>query len=75
MNQVLTLLPATCGCCATPAELLPRDDLPGGMAACPTTGQLYRPQGERYIPAALPPLAAPPAAPSVRIDLSREGYA
>jgi hypothetical protein len=74
--KTLTLLAPACTCCPEPAALLPRDDLPGALAVCPNTGQLYRPEGERYVPASLPPLATnhPPAA-SVRIDLSQSGYA
>ena len=76
MNQPLTLIAPTCACCAEPTPLLPRDDLPGDLAVCPATGRLYRPEGQRYIPTDLPALApARPAAPSVRIDLSRSGYA
>ncbi|HET9224877.1 MAG TPA: hypothetical protein VFO07_20355 [Roseiflexaceae bacterium] len=76
MNQPLTLIAPTCACCAEPAPLLPRDDLPGGLAVCPASGRLYRPEGQTYIPTELPALApARPAAPSVRIDLSRSGYA
>jgi hypothetical protein len=76
MNQPLTLIAPTCACCAEPAPLLPRDDLPGGLAVCPATGRLYRPDAQGYLPTELPALApARPAAPSVRIDLSRSGYA
>ena len=76
MNQSLTLLAPTCACCADPVQLLPRDDLPGGLAVCPATGQLYRPEGPGYVPTEFPALAPRrPAAPSVRIDLSRSGYA
>jgi hypothetical protein len=76
MNHPITLVAPTCGCCAAPAPLLPRDDLPGGLAVCPSTGQLYRPDGQRYVPTELPALAPQrPLAPSVRIDLSRSGYA
>lgn len=73
--ETLTLVTATCSCCAAPAALLPRDDLPGGLAACPNTGQLYRPDGPRWAQASLPPLAPERPAPSVRIDLSSSGYA
>ena len=76
MSQPLTLIAPVCACCAAPAPLLPRDDLPGNLAVCPATGQLYRPEGQRYAPAeppALPPQR--PVAPSVQIDLSRSGYA
>jgi hypothetical protein len=76
MNQPLTLIAPTCACCAEPAPLLPRDDLPGGLAVCPATGRLYRPGGQGYVAAEMPTLAlARPPAPSVRIDLSRSGYA
>ena len=76
MNQTLTLIAPTCTCCADPAPLLPRDDLPGGLAVCPASGQLYQPSGQGYLPAELPALTPQrPAAPSVRIDLSQRGYA
>jgi hypothetical protein len=76
MQPTLTLLAPTCACCATPSTLLPRDDLPGGLAVCATTGQLYRPAGDGYVPTTLPALAPQrSSAPSVRIDLSRSGYA
>jgi hypothetical protein len=75
MPNTITLIAPTCACCAEPAALLPRDDLPGGMAACPRTGQLYRPAGAGYEPAELPDLPGRPAAASVRIDLSQSGYA
>jgi hypothetical protein len=54
---------------------LPRDDLPGGLAVCGQSGQLYRPEGERYVPTSLPALTPSRAATSVTIDLSRAGYA
>jgi hypothetical protein len=76
MNQTLTLIAPTCACCVEPAPLLPRDDLSGGMAVCPVSGRLYRPEGQNYVPTELPALVPTrPAAPSVRIDLSRSGYA
>ena len=75
MAQTITLVAPTCACCAEPAGLLPRDDLPGGLAVCPRTGQLYRPSGAGYEPAALPDLPIRPAAASVQIDLSQSGYA
>lgn len=75
MQSTLTLVTPRCTCCTTPAELLPRDDLPGGMAVCAASGQLYRPAGEGYVPASLPPLAPQRPAPAVQIDLSRAGYA
>lgn len=75
-QAITTLIAPSCTCCPTRMVLLPRDDLAGGMAACPTTGQLYQPAGAGYAPAALPPLAPErPSAPSVRIDLSRSSYA
>ncbi|GAB4125813.1 MAG: hypothetical protein Fur005_33450 [Roseiflexaceae bacterium] len=70
-----TLISPTCSCCPAPTELIPRDDLPGRLAACPNTGQLYRPEGKRFVPASLPPIAPERPAPSITIDLSREGYA
>lgn len=75
MAQTITLVAPTCTCCAEPAALLPRDDLPGGLATCPRTGQLYRPAGAGYTPTALPDLPGRPAAAIVPIDLSRSGYA
>jgi hypothetical protein len=76
MNQPLTLIAPSCACCSRPAPLLPRDDLPGGLAVCPATGQLYQPAGAGYIPAELPALSPqPPIAASVQIDLSQSGYA
>jgi hypothetical protein len=75
MNPTLTLVAPACTCCADPAPLLPRDDLPGGLAVCAATGQLYRPEGQCYVPAALPTLAPRAQAPSIQIDLSRSGYA
>ena len=73
--QTMTLVAPRCTCCATPAALTPRDDLPGTYAVCPSSGQLYRPEGETWTPAALPPMAPSRPTPSVRIDLSRSGYA
>jgi hypothetical protein len=70
-----TLVAPVCACCAQPEALVPRDDLEGGLAACPRTGQLYRPAGQGYVPATLPELASARHAPSVQIDLSRSGYA
>jgi hypothetical protein len=76
MNQQLTLVALRCACCADPSALLPRDDLPGGLAVCAATGQLYRPEGHGYVPTAMPPLVpTQQRAESVRIDLSRSGYA
>ncbi len=75
-TSTLTLIAPTCTCCQEPTGLIPRDDLPGNMAVCPNSGQLYRPAGDQYIPAVLPPIEARrPLAPSVQIDLSRSGYA
>jgi hypothetical protein len=75
-SKTMTLVEAVCSCCAQPTALTPRDDMPGGLAACPTTGQIYRPEGQRYMPSSLPPITtAPPSAPSVQIDLSRSSYA
>jgi hypothetical protein len=75
MPTEVTLVAPTCACCPSPATLLPRDDLPGGLAACPASGRLYRPDGPRWVPAVLPPLASDRPAPSVRVDLSSSGYA
>lgn len=76
MKPTLTLIAPACTCCAEPSPLVPRDDLPGGLAVCGNTGQLYRPAGTGYVPAALPDLS-PRRRPtaSVQIDLSRSGYA
>jgi hypothetical protein len=75
-DTVVTLIAPTCTCCAEPTVLLPRDDLPGGLAVCGTTGQLYRPEGQGYVPTTMPNIQPQhPTAPSVRIDLSRSGYA
>lgn len=76
MQSQLTVVAPTCTCCARPAPLLPRDDLPGQLAVCPTSGQLYRPEGTDYVPATLPELQVQRRlALSVRIDLSLAGYA
>jgi hypothetical protein len=75
MASPLTLIAPACACCAEPTPLLPRDDLPGGLAVCGETGQLYRPSGTGYVPTALPDLPAAPQPESVRIDLSQAGYA
>ena len=40
MDSRLTFVAPTCTCCAEPTPLEPRDDLPGGLAVCRTTGQL-----------------------------------
>ena len=76
MEKELNFIAPLCTCCAESTPLLPRDDLPGGLAACGVTGQLYRPQGTSYVPTTLPNLA-PRRHPDtgVRIDLSRGGYA
>ncbi|HYF65256.1 MAG TPA: hypothetical protein VD886_20680 [Herpetosiphonaceae bacterium] len=75
MANSLTLIAPACVCCAEPSPLLPRDDLPGGLAVCGETGQLYRPAGSGYVPTDLPALPATPQPESVRIDLSQAGYA
>ncbi len=76
MKPTLTLITPTCTCCDQPSTLLPRDDLGRGLAVCQTSGQLYRPDGNGYNPTGLPDLAPDNrAAPSVRVDLSRSGYA
>jgi hypothetical protein len=75
MGNTITLIAPVCTCCAEPTPLLPRDDLPGGLAVCGETGQLYRPSGTEYVPTALPALPGAPQPASVRIDLSQAGYA
>jgi hypothetical protein len=76
MKKTLTLIAPACTCCAEPSPLLPRDDLPGGLAVCGATGQLYRPQGNSYVPTAMPDMTSRKRlAASVQIDLSRSGYA
>ncbi|MGD9100196.1 MAG: hypothetical protein PVF45_06915 [Anaerolineae bacterium] len=76
MKSTFVLVAPTCACCAEPSPLLPRDDLPGELVVCETSGQLYRPQETGYVPTTLPDFSARerPAA-SVQIDLSRSGYA
>jgi hypothetical protein len=74
--QNMTLIAPVCSCCEQPATLIPRDDLAGSLAACPNSGQLYRAEGGRYVQTTMPPLGADRReAASVRIDLSRSGYA
>jgi hypothetical protein len=75
MQTQLTFVQAMCTCCADAAALLPRPDLPGGLAVCPNTGQAHRLVGERWVADSLPTLQPSRAAPNVRIDLSRAGYA
>ncbi|MDZ4718296.1 MAG: hypothetical protein SH847_07465 [Roseiflexaceae bacterium] len=75
-TQNMTLIAPVCSCCEQPATLIPRDDLARALAACPNSGQLYRAEGGRYAQTTMPPLVAERgAAASVRIDLSRTGYA
>jgi hypothetical protein len=74
-NRTITLIAPTCTCCTEPNTLLPRDDMPGNLAVCPASGQLYRPLGENYVPTDRPPVAAPRPQTGVQIDLSRAGYA
>lgn len=75
-TQPMTLIAPICSCCDRPSALIPRDDLPGALAACPNSGQLYRPEGDRYTPTAMPPIGGERrAVASVQIDLSRSGYA
>ena len=72
----LTLITPTCSCCETPQVLVPRDDLPGDLAVCQGTGQLYRPEGQGYVPTPMPALPTPLETPqSVQVDLNRYGYA
>jgi hypothetical protein len=76
MKSTLTFVAPTCTCCAEPSPLLPRDDLAAGLAVCGATGQLYRPEGAGYLPTAMPDLALRERPlSSVKIDLSRSGYA
>jgi hypothetical protein len=76
MESELTLIAPTCTCCAEPTSLLPRDDLAAGLAVCAGTGQLYRPEGAGYVPTNMPDLALQERpVSSVKIDLSRSGYA
>jgi hypothetical protein len=74
-RETTTLIAPACACCPTPIALVPRDDLGHGLAACLSSGQLYRPEGQGYTPADMPALESKRAAPSIRIDLSRSGYA
>ncbi len=74
-GETLTLIVPTCSCCTKPQPLTPRDDLPGVLAACPASGQLYRAEGQGYVPATLPQLTLGRQAPSVQIELSRCTYA
>ncbi len=76
MSQILPMTVPSCACCAEPTALLPRHDLPSGLAVCGTTGQLYRPEGERFVPTTMPDLPTNRReVEGVRIDLSRTGYA
>lgn len=76
MKPTPTFVAPMCTCCPEPSPLLPREDLPGGLAVCGVTGQLYRSEGAGYVPATLPDLVSRQRpAPSVQIDLSRAGYA
>ncbi len=75
MKSKLVFVAPACTCCVEPRPLLPRDDLPGGLAVCEATGQLYRPEPNGYVPTTLPDLATGNRpATSVQIDLSRSGY-
>lgn len=74
--ETLTLIAPQCACCTQPQALLPRDDLQAGLAVCPQSGALYRPEGAHYVPAAMPPVRSQATAvQSIQIDLSRAGYA
>ena len=76
MTDKLTLISPICTCCDQPRPLLPRDDLGAGLAVCDGSGQVYRPDGQSYVPTRLPDLAPPTErVSSVQIDLSRSGYA
>ena len=76
MDEQLTLVAPMCTCCDEARTLLPRTDLPGGLAVCPQTGTIYRPAGQSYVQATLPALtgAYRPMA-NVRVDLNQAGYA
>lgn len=75
-KQNLTFQTQTCTCCHTAQTLAPREDLPGGLAVCPQSGQLYRPEGQTWVPTPAPDFG-PQNRPDdgVQIDLSRYGYA
>jgi hypothetical protein len=76
MQSTRTVIMPVCTCCAVPSPLAPRDDLPGELAVCLASGQLYRSDGAGYVPATMPALASRSATrPGVQIDLSRIGYA
>jgi hypothetical protein len=77
MNQtILPLTLPTCDCCSTPAALMARRDVADGLWVCPDSGQSYRVMGDRLLRIAMPTVAPTHAdAPSIRIDLSRSGYA
>lgn len=72
--MALTFVIPACECCEQPRELLPRDDLAAGMAVCPQTGELYRPEGQGYIRTTVPHLNRTTATAPQTIDLSRTGY-
>ena len=72
--MTLTFVIPSCECCDAPRELGPRDDVATGMAACPQTGELYRPEGQRYIRTTVPQLNRTTATAPQTIDLSRTGY-
>lgn len=74
MPTILPMTVPTCACCAEPTALLPRPDLAEGLAACGTTGNLYRREGTGYALAPMPDLPARHAPAPVPIDLSRVGY-
>ena len=76
MNEQITLVAPVCTCCDEAKVLLPRTDLPGQMAVCPQSGQLYRAQGRGFVQSELPEMTGVyRPLPSVRVDLNQAGYA
>jgi hypothetical protein len=79
MMMNATMLPLTvptCDCCTEPAALLARRDVADGLWVCPDSGHTYRVMGDRLLRTPMPTVApVPTTAPTIRIDLSRSGYA
>lgn len=73
------LLDARCRCCSQPTRLLPRHDLAADLAVCPRSGRMHRAGAGSYDliadGAAMARRENPAPAPTVYIDLSKEGYA